>query len=53
MAEFLDQEDIPLNYMVLTDSLDMVGVELKATWAQTKKVNGDIIQNRVTNTVNS
>ena len=49
----LEQEDIPLNYMVLTDSLDMVGVELKATWAQTKKVNGDIIQTRVTNTVNS
>ena len=49
----LEQEDIPLNYMVMTDSLDMVGVELKATWAQTKKANGDIIQTRVTNTVNS
>jgi hypothetical protein len=49
----LEQEDIPLNYMVLTDSLDMVGVELKATWAQTKKANGDIIQTRVSNTINS
>jgi hypothetical protein len=31
----------------------MVGVELKATWAQTKKANGDIIQTRVSNTVNA
>ena len=49
----LEQEDIPLSYMVLTDSLEMVGVELKATWAQTKKANGDIIQTRVSNTVNA
>ena len=39
--------------MVLSDSLEMVGVELKATWAQTKKANGDIIQTRVSNTVNA
>ena len=33
MAEFKKtQEEIPLNYMVLSDSLDMVGVEMKATW---------------------
>jgi hypothetical protein len=49
----LEQEDIPLNYMVLADSLEMVGVELKATWSQTRKVNGDIIQARVGNVVNS
>ena len=36
----VEQEDIPLNYMVLSDSLKMVGVELKATWSQTRKVNG-------------
>ena len=39
--------------MLLSDSLEMVGVELKATWVQTRKANGDIIQTRVTNTVNA
>ena len=49
----LQQEDIPLNYMVLTDCLDMVGVELKAGWVQTRKCNGDTIQNRVSSVVGS
>ena len=48
----LQQEDIPLRYMILSDSLEMVGVELKATWLQTRKANGDIVQNRVINTIN-
>ena len=30
----LQQEDIPLNYMALSNSLAMVGVELKATWTR-------------------
>ena len=49
----LQQEDIPLKYMVLSDSLEMVGVELKSTWTQTRKANGEIIQTRVSNTINS
>ena len=49
----LQQEDIPLNYMALSDSLEMVGVELKSTWTQTRKANGEIIQSRVSNTINS
>ena len=49
----LQQEDIPLRYLVLSDSLEMVGVELKSSWTQTRKVNGDIVQSRVSNTVNS
>ena len=49
----LQQEDIPLPYMVISDSLEMVGVELRATWIQTRKVNGDIIQTRVANTINA
>ena len=48
----LQQEDIPLRYMVLSESLEMVGVELKASWLQTRKANGDIIQNRLSNIVN-
>ena len=48
----LKQEDIPCPYMTLTDELDMVGVELRATWTQTRKANGDAVQGRVTNKTN-
>jgi hypothetical protein len=47
----LQQEDIPCPYMSLSDHLEMLGVELKATWSQTKKANGDICQTRVGNTI--
>ena len=47
----LQQEDIPCNYMTLADHLDMVGVTLKATWTQTRKINGDALKQRVDNTV--
>ena len=47
----LSQEDIPLAYMTLSDHLDMVGVELRATHTQTRKVNGDVLQTKVKNTV--
>ena len=51
----LQQEDLPApcQYMVLSDHLDMLGVQLKATWTQTRKANGDIIQQRVSSTINS
>ena len=49
----LEQEDIPLSYMVLSESLDMVGVELRATWAKTRQANGEIIQDKVSVTVNA
>ena len=49
----LQQEDIPLRYMILSQSLEMVGVELKASWLQTRKANGDIMQARVSNTINA
>ena len=50
----LQQEDLPpaCQYMVLSDHLDMVGVQLRATWTQTRKSNGDIVQERVANTIN-
>ena len=50
----LQQEDLPrpCQYMILSDHLDMVGVQLKATWTQTRKANCDIVQQRVTNTIN-
>ena len=47
----LDQADIPCAYMTISDHLEMVGVELRATWTQTRKANGEAIQARVANTV--
>ena len=47
----LSQEDIPFPYMVLSDHLDMVGVDLRATATQTRKANGDILQSRIKNTI--
>ena len=47
----LTQEDIPQQYIVLSDHLDFVGVELRCTFTQTRKVNGDQLQSRVKNTV--
>ena len=36
--------------MTISDHLEMVGVELRATWSKIKRANGDIVQARVTNT---
>ena len=47
----LQQSDIPCNYMTLSDHLDMVGVTLMASWAKTRKANGDTLQQRVENTI--
>ena len=47
----LSQEDLPHQYVQLSDHLDFVGVELRATFQQTRKVNGDQLQDRVKNTV--
>ena len=47
----LSQEDLPHQYVQLSDHLDFVGVELRATFQHTRKVNGDQLQDRVKNTV--
>ena len=47
----LTQEDLPHQYVRLSDHLDFVGVELRATFSQTRKVNGEILQERIKNTV--
>ena len=39
--------------MVLSQSLNMVGVELRATWSKTKQVNGEFSQDRITSVINS
>ena len=47
----VQQEDIPVNYVMISDHLDMVGVELKATSTQTRMANGDELVERVKNKV--
>ena len=47
------QEDIPLDYVKVSDHLDMLGVVLKATVTQTRMVNGDEIVRKVKSKVGS
>ena len=45
----LTQADIPTLYMCLTDTLDLVGVQLTATWSTTRRNNEEIIKTKVSN----
>ena len=45
----LTHEDLPHPYIKLSDHLDFVGVELTASYIQTRKVNGEQLQNRIKN----
>ena len=49
----LQQEDLPVNYIVLSDHLDMVGVQLKSTYTQTRKGNCDTLLDKVSNIIGS
>ena len=40
----LTQEMIPHSFFSLSDHLDFLGVTLKSTYALTRKVNGDVLQ---------
>ena len=48
----LKQEDIPVNYLRISEFLDMLGVTIMATFTQTRKVNGDKLQKKYSDTVN-
>ena len=50
----LKQNHLPTscNYMILSDHLDMLGVELHSTWSQSRKANGDIVKKNISNTIN-
>ena len=37
----LTMEDLPVKYILISEHLDMVGVKLKASFIQTRKVNFD------------
>ena len=43
----LTQEMIPHSFFSLSDHLDFLGVTLKSTYALTRKVNGDTLQDRI------
>ena len=42
----LTQDDIPTPYMRITDTLDMVGVQLCSTWSATRRKNGDLLREK-------
>ena len=47
----LCQEDLPVNYIAISEHLDMVVVILKATHTQTRMANCDILLDKVKNTM--
>ena len=49
----LQQEDIAQPHFRLSDRLSMVGVELLASWQQSRKVNNDELLSRVKSTIGS
>ena len=49
----LTQEDLPVDYIVLSDHLDMVGVQLMASYQKTRKSNCDDLQIKVQHIVGS
>ena len=49
----LKQEDIPTPYMRITDTLDMVGVQLCATWTNSRRKNGEVLQQKIENLTRS
>ena len=49
----LQQEDLPVNYIALSDHLDMVGVQLMSTTTKTRKINGDSLTEKVKKIIGS
>ena len=47
----LQQEDLPVRYIVMSEHLDMVGVKLMPTDQKTRKINYDQLQDRVQKTI--
>ena len=43
----LQQEDLPVNYIAISEHLDMVGVRLTHNFQKSRKLNGDEIQGKV------
>ena len=49
----LKQEDIPVPYMKISDSLCFLGVQLAQTSSRTRQLNGEALIEKVKNTINS
>ena len=49
----MEQEDIPLPYLKLTDHLDFLGVRLFANYSATRRENGEILKKRVKDRIGS
>ena len=47
----LTREDLPVNYIVMSEHLDMIGVKLLSTFKKTRKVNCDELRSRVQNII--
>ena len=47
----MHQEDTPVNYVMISDHLDMVGAELRATNTHPRMVNGHELVQRLKNKV--
>ena len=47
----LQQNDIPVPYIKISDHLDMLGFTLMATYTKTRKANGDLVQVKFRNTI--
>ena len=47
----MTKDKIPLDYLSLSDTLDMLGVKLASQSCMTVRVNGDDVQKRVENTI--
>ena len=45
----MTKEDLPVNYIVLSEHLDMVGVKLMASFMKTRKINCDELVTKVKN----
>ena len=49
----LQQEDIPLPYLKITDHLDYLGCKLYSDYTATRKVNGEILRKKVKDQIGS
>lgn len=47
----MEQEDIPYDFIQISDELDFIGVTLKASYTKTRKANCEVLEDKVNKTV--
>ena len=50
--QWLTQETVPLPFLLVTDSADVLGVQLFEKWTETLRENGEKVVQKVTNMAN-